>query len=452
MLGFERSRGRRGQMLTGALAASLMLISAQSARAQSCTGDCDGNGEVTVDEIVTMVNAALTGGDGGCPAGDANDSGDITVDEIITAVNNALTGCTPPPSGVCGNNTVEGDEQCDNGGFCVGGNNAGTACTSEGDCQGTGVCDGGANTGHTCSSNTDCPDSICIHCRPVGGDGCAANCTTETQIAFDLVPGVQEGADNLQEGTSGVIVYSSFLNIPLPLEGALVATVGKERGGVVPMVVRAEDIQFPAIPVLSLACACVGGAPAKTCGGVVFDETGGLAEDCTTDESACNGKLPCAYLHGPGNTISGIIGCDGLNATNLNAVLENGDTVVTLAGAGPSGSALVVASINIRIVLGACTGTGGDYGADGQFCTADDPPTDLTVVGTGPATTGQACGTVKGDSPEFDVGPACRQGSPASCNQDGTGDISGMCLVTAFPFGDVEQLGDLVGTITLCAE
>lgn len=59
-----------------------------------CVGDCSGDGDVTVDEILTMVNIALgTGTTAACPAGDANLDGDITVDEILTAVNNALSGC-----------------------------------------------------------------------------------------------------------------------------------------------------------------------------------------------------------------------------------------------------------------------------------------------------------------------------------------------------------------------
>jgi hypothetical protein len=59
-----------------------------------CVGDCDGNGAVTVGEIVTMVNIALGSTPvGDCLAGDRNDDGDITVDEILTAVNNALNGC-----------------------------------------------------------------------------------------------------------------------------------------------------------------------------------------------------------------------------------------------------------------------------------------------------------------------------------------------------------------------
>jgi glucose/arabinose dehydrogenase len=60
----------------------------------TCVGDCDGNLQVTVDEIITMVNIAL----GNvplldCEAADANHDGKVTVDEILTAVNNALNGC-----------------------------------------------------------------------------------------------------------------------------------------------------------------------------------------------------------------------------------------------------------------------------------------------------------------------------------------------------------------------
>lgn len=62
----------------------------------ACVGDCDGGGDVTVDEIITMVNIALGSGAAtvnDCRAGDANGDNLITVDEIVTAVNNALNGC-----------------------------------------------------------------------------------------------------------------------------------------------------------------------------------------------------------------------------------------------------------------------------------------------------------------------------------------------------------------------
>ncbi len=63
-----------------------------------CTGDCNHNGAVTVDELLTIVNIALgmqplTA----CPAGDRNGDQRITVDEILDAVNRALSSCLTPP-------------------------------------------------------------------------------------------------------------------------------------------------------------------------------------------------------------------------------------------------------------------------------------------------------------------------------------------------------------------
>ena len=63
-----------------------------------CVGDCDSMGQVTVDEILTMVNIALGNAQlSTCPTGDANHDGHATVDEILTAVNNALNGCVQSP-------------------------------------------------------------------------------------------------------------------------------------------------------------------------------------------------------------------------------------------------------------------------------------------------------------------------------------------------------------------
>ncbi len=60
-----------------------------------CVGDCNGDGQVTINELLTMVNAALgTASAAACAAGDASANGEITVDEILSAVNNALTGCS----------------------------------------------------------------------------------------------------------------------------------------------------------------------------------------------------------------------------------------------------------------------------------------------------------------------------------------------------------------------
>jgi hypothetical protein len=60
-----------------------------------CIGDCDRDSNVTVDEVVTMVDRALGGAqESTCNRGDLNRDTKITVDEIVTAVNNALQGCS----------------------------------------------------------------------------------------------------------------------------------------------------------------------------------------------------------------------------------------------------------------------------------------------------------------------------------------------------------------------
>lgn len=62
--------------------------------AEPCLGDCDGNGEVTIDEIVSLMNIVLeTVPASSCPEGDANLDGFVTVDEVVSAVNRALGQC-----------------------------------------------------------------------------------------------------------------------------------------------------------------------------------------------------------------------------------------------------------------------------------------------------------------------------------------------------------------------
>jgi hypothetical protein len=59
-----------------------------------CTGDCDGGGTVTVDELVKGVSIALGNALlAECPQFDANHDRMVTVDELIAGVNAALNGC-----------------------------------------------------------------------------------------------------------------------------------------------------------------------------------------------------------------------------------------------------------------------------------------------------------------------------------------------------------------------
>jgi hypothetical protein len=60
----------------------------------TCVGSCHGEDEVTVNDIILMVNIALgTAPLSACPAEAARRGGQITVTEIVAAVNSALNGC-----------------------------------------------------------------------------------------------------------------------------------------------------------------------------------------------------------------------------------------------------------------------------------------------------------------------------------------------------------------------
>lgn len=60
----------------------------------TCAGDCDGGGNVSIDELVRGVNIATGDGElSACTAFDADSNGAVTIDELVAAVNAALRGC-----------------------------------------------------------------------------------------------------------------------------------------------------------------------------------------------------------------------------------------------------------------------------------------------------------------------------------------------------------------------
>ena len=62
-----------------------------------CTGDCNGDGQITITDLVVMVDIASgTAELSLCLPGDADGDGEITIEEIMQAVNAALDGCTDP--------------------------------------------------------------------------------------------------------------------------------------------------------------------------------------------------------------------------------------------------------------------------------------------------------------------------------------------------------------------
>jgi hypothetical protein len=60
----------------------------------TCPGDCNGDGQVTVNELIVGVNISLGSAPiSECPAFDTSGDGTVTVSELIQAVNAALAGC-----------------------------------------------------------------------------------------------------------------------------------------------------------------------------------------------------------------------------------------------------------------------------------------------------------------------------------------------------------------------
>ena len=543
-----RQLGSRSRFFGLAAVGLTLGLAARTAPAQEvCAGDCDGGGSVTVDEIIVLVNIALGSAQpsaclNGIPAGR-----DVDITLIVQAVGDALTQCP-----ACGNGVVDSGETCDDGGTCIGGTNAGTPCTAEPDCTGNGICTGGTKDYFACADDSACPGGKCVHCKTFGGDGCAANCTAETDVTMPLVPGDTAGAC-IKPGTSGAVIHSVSFTIPLPLNGSQVVTIGAKGGdGHVPAIVKANSIQFPPIKVLSLGCACLRGVAAKTCGGTLYDIdgvmlstdctprfvpgtcSGSLVKTCTKDgdcssvtlangetvEScvtgvcadcrgdgdcpdgqtctmhACDGKNPCAFLHGDGNAASGVVGC-GANGYSPVDVLFDQDAggssgtkppVMTLSGSGPIGSAVLLSSNAIGNVTGGCSGSDlARYGPDGELCTDDDPQavhgtssSQFNVTGTATGKIENANGITGDDlgASETCTGPGVAKecgkeipkpcctgvktgqcgysvtGNPLSCDNllGPSHSVSGASLVGAFVSLDVPPLYDIIVTSDLVSQ
>lgn len=92
----QPGKGRQWTLaLAGVSLLAVLLSAPRPSAAQQCLGDCGGNNQVDINDLILGVNIAL-----GiqpisvCPAFD-NGSGMVTIAVLIKAVNNALEGCPP---------------------------------------------------------------------------------------------------------------------------------------------------------------------------------------------------------------------------------------------------------------------------------------------------------------------------------------------------------------------
>ncbi len=74
-----------------------MVLCCWSEQTLACVGDCDDNGSVSINELITGVNIALGSVSAdSCSSLDLDENGMVSVSELIAAVNNALRGCADP--------------------------------------------------------------------------------------------------------------------------------------------------------------------------------------------------------------------------------------------------------------------------------------------------------------------------------------------------------------------
>jgi glucose/arabinose dehydrogenase len=84
-------------------ASALLVFAPAAARAQSCPGDCGGDGEVAIDDLIKGVGIALGNQPvGNCAAMDGDGDGRVEIQELVRAVAMALEGCEAEPTATAG--------------------------------------------------------------------------------------------------------------------------------------------------------------------------------------------------------------------------------------------------------------------------------------------------------------------------------------------------------------
>ncbi|MCW5954651.1 MAG: hypothetical protein KIT69_20555, partial [Propionibacteriaceae bacterium] len=353
------------------------LFWSSAGTAQTCPGDCNGDNSVAINELITCVNIALGSSQvSACPSCDVNGNGEVAINELIASVNKALEGCGGTSGAICGNGTKEEGEECDDGNI-------------------------------------------------FGGDGCAANCTTE-----DARVGVFDPEKTV------ATVQTEALPITLNLTGQQTFRTGHARatattqvgGGVIPAgeipaVIKASELKFDPVKVTGLVCACVRGIPVPAFGpGIAANGSIGCSDQGLTDVSYRMIQDHDTTPGDPGNKTMGTPDdpqCDdtspapgggvstaclegtGANCStpdNTHIGVCQGPRVTTFSGgAAPKGSALIVNSTAIGLLsdAGVCTTTKPmrngkcvyeDYGPDCLPCTDDDLVKGTTEIN--PTTTG----------------------------------------------------------------
>lgn len=425
----------------------------------ACVGDCNGDGAVTVDELVRGLQAGLgTLSSSLCPSLDADTDGVVAVDEIVRAVRASVLGCPG-----CGNGVVEAGlgEECDDGMMCVAGSvipETPVRCDTTAACGPNGTC---LTAVHECAYAIPCRTNAQCgaagHCAPVGGDGCAPNCTSESVRV-----------ETLDGATSGVTVNSLVFPVPsIEFNGTRQLRSGKPsprdvqdpsgallfHAGDIPVVAKAVDVTFQPIDVLGLACACLRAhpyapfGPGNATAGVIACSDGGLSgndfahsldhhvgqvgiDGFTADDCAAAG----GHLEVDGGVCTDNVCVGGLSGQPCVDTASCNDPhpgtcngpLITQTSGGPAGAGSARLSSyqsNTQLVTDlACEQdlTQPAWGADGIPCTPDDRPINAPTLGT--STTGRATAQVLHAN---DGDTAINTGSEVACDKNHTNCAAG---------------------------
>lgn len=85
---------------------TVMPVRSMAAPYPDCSGDCSGDGTVSISEVVLAINIALGLAErAACLPADANGDGSVSITELVYALQRALDGCSAPPvtalTGIC---------------------------------------------------------------------------------------------------------------------------------------------------------------------------------------------------------------------------------------------------------------------------------------------------------------------------------------------------------------
>ena len=227
-----------------------------------------------------------------------------------------------------------------------------------------------------------------------GADGCAANCTLESLLAFPFTGSLNRGLFDETAVTGRLDWHIGAMTGPGGTRS--IDGLADFAAGDVPVALRAEDAHFAPVelpgreaPDLEPRCVCLRAVARPRCAALPAHRLAACeyADQCSPETASC-GAGPCGRGR-DGNAAEGIIACG--SAADLpfaryryveRMIQPNffESECVDVGAAPPPGSAVIAITLEASVSAGGCAASTGDpaRGLDGLPCTADDPTPPFT--------------------------------------------------------------------------